>query len=189
VVDALQRRRVSRSGTGASTARAVRPQSSRSPWHSTTTSCTSSRASRARGASVPVFPIEAAEAVAARSSIRQGHYDPERVFANSFGIFVEDKYAVERIEVSLAPRWPRSCASHRWHRSQSRSRRRAHPRPLRVRLCPRSSAGAELRARGSRRGPPSLRRRIAHLARQMGGCTGSSRARARDRYPASGARS
>ena len=32
-------------------------------------------------------------------------YDPERVFADSFGIAVEDKYPVTRIEVSLAPKW------------------------------------------------------------------------------------
>ena len=64
-------------------------------------------------------------------------YDPERVFANSFGIAVEEKYPIEQIEVSLAPTWKPFVASHRWHRSQESFVRagRVHVR-LRVRLCP-----------------------------------------------------
>jgi predicted DNA-binding transcriptional regulator YafY len=64
-------------------------------------------------------------------------YDPERVFADSFGIFVEEKYAIEEIEVSFARRWEAFVQSHRWHRSQESFVHggRVHVR-LRVRLCP-----------------------------------------------------
>ena len=96
-------------------------------------------------------------------------YDPERVFADSFGIFVEEKYAVQWIEVSLAPRWAPFVRSHRWHRSQESSIRggRIHVR-LRVRVCPELVSwilgfGADVRVVK----PPELRRRIARLAQQM----------------------
>jgi len=69
--------------------------------------------------------IEAAEAVGGTFQYPdKDSYDPERVFANSFGIFVEDKYAVERIEVSLAPRWAAFVRSHAGIARRSRSRRR-----------------------------------------------------------------
>jgi predicted DNA-binding transcriptional regulator YafY len=96
-------------------------------------------------------------------------YDPERVFADSFGIFVEEKYAIEDLEVSLARRWAPFVQSHRWHRSQESFVRggRIHLR-LRVRLCPEViqwilGFGPEVRVVD----PPALRRRIARLAGQM----------------------
>jgi hypothetical protein len=95
-------------------------------------------------------------------------YDPERVFADSFGIFVNEQYGVQRIELSLARRWSTFVRSHRWHRSQESFVRggRVHVR-LRVRLCPEVVSwilgfGADARVIG----PPDLERRIAHLARQ-----------------------
>jgi len=114
--------------------------------------------------------IEAAEAVGGTFQYPdKDSYDPERVFADSFGIFVEESYPVERIEVSLAPRWAAFVRSHRWHRSQESFTQagRIHVR-LRVRLCPELVSwvlgfGPEARVVG----PPALRRRIAHLARQM----------------------
>jgi hypothetical protein len=114
--------------------------------------------------------IEDAEALAAtfRYPDKDG-YDPERVFADSFGIAVEEKYPVERIEVSLARRWEPFVHSHRWHRSQEAFLRggRIHVR-LKVRLCPEViswvlSFGPDARVVG----PPALRRRIAHLVQQM----------------------
>ena len=96
-------------------------------------------------------------------------YDPERVFADSFGIAVDEKYPVTRIEVSLAARWSAFVQSHRWHRSQESFVRggRIHLR-LRVRLCPEVVAwilgfGPDVRVVE----PKALRRRIARLARQM----------------------
>ena len=96
-------------------------------------------------------------------------YDPERVFADSFGIAVDEKYPVTRIEVSLAARWSAFVQSHRWHRSQESFVRggRIHVR-LRVRLCPEVVAwilgfGPDVRVVE----PKALRRRIARLARQM----------------------
>jgi len=96
-------------------------------------------------------------------------YDPERVFAESFGIFVDEKYPVETIEVSLAPRWATFVRSHRWHRSQESFVRngRVHVR-LMVRICPELVSwvlgfGPDARVVG----PPSLKQRIARLAREM----------------------
>jgi predicted DNA-binding transcriptional regulator YafY len=96
-------------------------------------------------------------------------YDPERVFADSFGVAVEEKYPVTRIEVSLAGNWAPFVQSHRWHRSQESFLRagRVHVR-LRVRLCPEVVAwilgfGPDARVVE----PKALQRRIARLARQM----------------------
>ena len=114
--------------------------------------------------------IEAAEAVGGTFQYPdKDAYDPERVFADSFGIFVDAWYPVENIEVSLSHRWAPFVRSHRWHRSQESFVRgdRVHVR-LRVRLCPEVVAwvlgfGPEVRVVN----PPALRRRIARLARQM----------------------
>src|SRR5947209_8908721 len=96
-------------------------------------------------------------------------YDPERVFADSFGIAVEEKYPIEEIEVSLAPMWKPFVKSHRWHRSQQSFVRagRVHVR-LRVRLCPEVVSwilgfGPAARVVG----PPALKRQIATLVRAM----------------------
>ena len=96
-------------------------------------------------------------------------YDPERVFADSFGIIVDDKYPIEQIEMSLAPRWASFVRSHRWHRSQESFVRsgRVHVR-LRVRVCPELVSwilgfGPEARVIG----PPRLKRQIGRLAQRM----------------------
>jgi len=114
--------------------------------------------------------IEAADAVGGTFQYPdKDSYDPERVFADSFGIFVDEDYPVQNVEVSLAPRWTAFVRSHRWHRSQESFVRagRVHVR-LRVRLCPEVVAwilgfGPDARVVG----PPVLKRRIARLARQM----------------------
>jgi len=96
-------------------------------------------------------------------------YDPERVFADSFGIFVDKRYPIEDIEVTLARRWATFVRSHRWHRSQESFVRagRVHVR-LRVRVCPELVSwilgfGADARVIG----PPFLKQRIARLTREM----------------------
>jgi predicted DNA-binding transcriptional regulator YafY len=114
--------------------------------------------------------IEAAEAAGGTFPYPdKDSYDPERVFADSFGIAVEEKYPVTRIEVSLSRGWASFVQSHRWHRSQESFERagRVHVR-LRVRLCPEVVAwilgfGPDVRVVE----PPALRRRIARLAQQM----------------------
>jgi len=114
--------------------------------------------------------IEAAEAIGGTFQYPdKDSYDPERVFADSFGIFVDEEFGVQNIEVSLSPRWAPFVRSHRWHRSQESFVRggRVHVR-LRVRLCPEVVAwilgfGADVRVVR----PPVLQRRIARLARQM----------------------
>jgi len=112
--------------------------------------------------------IEAADALGGTFQYPdKDSYDPARVFADSFGIFVDEDYPVQNIEVSLAPRWAAFVRSHRWHRSQESFVRsgRVHVR-LRVRLCPEVVAwilgfGPDARVVG----PPLLKRRIARLAR------------------------
>lgn len=114
--------------------------------------------------------IEAAEAAGrAFAYPDKDRYDPERIFADSFGIAVEEKYPVTQIEVSLSRNWTSFVQSHRWHRSQESFLRagRVHVR-LRVRLCPEVVAwilgfGADVRVVE----PKALRRRIARLAQQM----------------------
>jgi predicted DNA-binding transcriptional regulator YafY len=97
---------------------------------------------------------------------RTDSYDPERVFAESFGIFVDKRFPIEDIEVSLAPRWATFVRSHRWHRSQESFTRagRVHVR-LRVRICPEIVSwilgfGPDARVIH----PPLLKKRIARLA-------------------------
>src|SRR5207245_9785620 len=82
--------------------------------------------------------IETAEAVGGTfPSPDQDSYDPERVFADSFGIIVDHKSPIQQIEMNLAPRWASFVRSHRWHRSQESFVHpgRVHVR-LRVRVCP-----------------------------------------------------
>ena len=114
--------------------------------------------------------IEAAEATGGTFQYPdKDSYDPERVFADSFGIAVEEKYPVTSIEVSLAGKWSAFVQSHRWHRSQESSLRggRVHLR-LRVRLCPEVVAwilgfGPDVRVVA----PRALQRHIAQLAQRM----------------------
>ena len=114
--------------------------------------------------------IDAAESVGGTFQYPdKDRYDPERVFADSFGIFVDEKYPVQVVEVSLARRWATFVRSHRWHRSQEAFMRggRIHVR-MRVRLCPEVLAwvlgfGADVRVIG----PPALRERVARVAGQM----------------------
>jgi predicted DNA-binding transcriptional regulator YafY len=128
---------------------------------------------RARGR--PAHPyrfsrIETAEAVGGTFQYPdKDSYDPERVFADSFGIFVNERYPIQRVEVSLARRWGTFVRSHRWHRSQESFVRagRVHVR-LRVRICPEVVAwvlgfGSDVRVVG----PPALAKRIARLAQQL----------------------
>ena len=128
---------------------------------------------RARGGSAHPYRFSRIEAAEAAGGTFQypdkDSYDPERVFAESFGIFVDEKYPVEDIEVSLAPRWATFVRSHRWHRSQESfvHAGRIHVR-LRVRVCPEVvmwvlGFGADARVIA----PRSLGRRIAQLARRM----------------------
>ncbi|KFE66484.1 helix-turn-helix transcriptional regulator [Hyalangium minutum] len=48
----------------------------------------------------------------------KAEYDPEQVFARSFGIFMMEDQPVEHVELKLHARWAAHVKSHRWHRSQ-----------------------------------------------------------------------
>ncbi|MEZ4221380.1 MAG: WYL domain-containing protein [Polyangiaceae bacterium] len=45
-------------------------------------------------------------------------YDPERVFHDSFGIFISDTYPIEDIKLRLSQKSAVYASTHRWHRSQ-----------------------------------------------------------------------
>jgi len=48
----------------------------------------------------------------------KAEFDPEQVFARSFGIFAKEDQHVEHVELKLESRWAVHVKSHRWHRSQ-----------------------------------------------------------------------
>lgn len=66
----------------------------------------------------------------------KAEYDPERIFRDSFGIFVGDGQP-ERVVLRLTGRWAHYAETHRWH-SSHRSRREASDVlvEVRVRVCP-----------------------------------------------------
>jgi proteasome accessory factor B len=64
-------------------------------------------------------------------------YDPNRLFLDSFGIFIGADVDVQEIELKLQPKWATFASCHRWHRSQKVVRRDDHVMVrMRVRLCP-----------------------------------------------------
>lgn len=99
----------------------------------------------------------------------RAEYDPEQVFANSFGIFMSDGGPVHRVDVRLAPRWATHVRTHRWHRSQKATFSEHEVRvTIDVHLCPEVEAwvlgfGDEAEVIG----PPELREKIAKKARGM----------------------
>jgi predicted DNA-binding transcriptional regulator YafY len=65
----------------------------------------------------------------------RAEYDPEEVFRDSFGIFLDR--TVAKVVLRLHPRWATYARTHRWHDSQLVLVRRDHVRvELRVGLCP-----------------------------------------------------
>lgn len=67
----------------------------------------------------------------------KAEYDPDRLFADSFGVFVGAEYPVEEVHLKLTPRWSAFVEHHRWHRTQQVVRHPDHIAVwLRVRVCP-----------------------------------------------------
>lgn len=65
-------------------------------------------------------------------------YDPRQLFADSFGVFIDDRIPVVDVEVKLDSRWTTHARSHRWHSTQKvevLSSGEVLVR-LRVRVCP-----------------------------------------------------
>jgi predicted DNA-binding transcriptional regulator YafY len=88
-------------------------------------------------------------------------YDPEQVFRDSFGVFLD--LPVRAVELRLQKRWEVYARTHRWHDSQVVSVGSDHVKvKLRVRVCPELEAwilgfGAEAEVVR----PATLRRRMA----------------------------
>ena len=99
----------------------------------------------------------------------RAEYDPDQVFASSFGVFMSDSGPVQRVEVRLAARWATHVRTHRWHRSQSATFSEHEVRVmLDVHLCPEVEAwvlgfGDEAEVIG----PPEFREKVARKARAM----------------------
>lgn len=95
-------------------------------------------------------------------------YDPDRLFADSFGVFVGTEYPVEEVHLRLSPRWAAFVEHHRWHRTQQVVRHDDHVAlRLRVRVCPELEAwilsfGEQVEVVA----PPTLRRAIRARLRQ-----------------------
>ncbi len=65
----------------------------------------------------------------------RSEYDPEQVFRDSFGVFLDR--TVASVVLRLHPRWATYARTHRWHDSQVVVAERDHVRlELRVGLCP-----------------------------------------------------
>jgi predicted DNA-binding transcriptional regulator YafY len=95
-------------------------------------------------------------------------YDPEQVFRDSFGVFLD--LPVRAVELRLGKRWEVYARTHRWHDSQIVTVGADHVKvKLRVRVCPELEAwilgfGAEAEVVR----PADLRRRMAAHARGLG---------------------
>ena len=101
-------------------------------------------------------------------------YDPEQVFRDSFGIFLD--MPVHDVELRLHKQWATYAQSHRWHDSQVVDVADDHVSVrMRVRVCPELEAWilgfgeqAEVLA------PPELRAQIAGRAAALRGIYGES---------------
>lgn len=82
-----------------------------------------------------VTELEREEATFAYPS--KDEYDPDRLFVDSFGVFIGSEYPVEDVHLKLSPRWSVFVEHHRWHRTQEVTRYADHVAVrMRVRVCP-----------------------------------------------------
>lgn len=99
----------------------------------------------------------------------QTEYDPEQVFRDSIGVYVDDRFPVQDVEVLVSKRWKTFMESHRWHRSQRLiSTKLGYLLRMRVRICPeleRWVLGFGAEARVVR--PEALRARVARISGEM----------------------
>lgn len=92
----------------------------------------------------------------------KAEYDPDRLFANSFGVFVGAEYPVDTVHLKLSLRWAVFVEHHRWHRTHEVARCADHVAVrMRVRVCRELEAwilgfGEQVEVVG----PASLRRAI-----------------------------
>lgn len=96
-------------------------------------------------------------------------YEPDDLFADSLGVFVDPKYPIERVEIRLNARWAHYVRTHRWHRSQRTwsEQGRIHLE-LRLRLCPELTAWVlSFGPDADVVSPPQLRKKIGSLAKQL----------------------
>jgi predicted DNA-binding transcriptional regulator YafY len=96
-------------------------------------------------------------------------YDPEQIFRESIGVYVDEQFPVRDIAVRLSPKWVQFAQTHRWHMSQTSVEGPAGKElRLRVRQCPeleRWALGFGADAEVLR--PPELRKKVAWEARRM----------------------
>jgi predicted DNA-binding transcriptional regulator YafY len=94
-------------------------------------------------------------------------YSPERVFRDSLGIFVSERFDVEEVRIALRGNWARYAQTHRWHKSQLIALEGDRTVvTVRLRVCPEVEAwilafGEEAEVLS----PSALRSRIAKRAR------------------------
>lgn len=107
----------------------------------------------------------------------RSEYDPEQVFRDSIGVYVDEGFPVKDLEIRVSARWARFMRSHRWHRSQKVARsRRGYILKMRVRICPEVfrwalGFGAEAEVLE----PKGLRTRVSREAHRMAALYGRLR--------------
>lgn len=99
----------------------------------------------------------------------RSNYDPEQLFRDSIGIYLDDKYPVVQLRLKVSERWAQFMQSHRWHRSQFVERTPEGPiLKMRVRHCPELSRWAlGFGSEAEVLEPLTLRAEIAAVAEQM----------------------
>lgn len=117
----------------------------------------------------------------------RSEYDPEQIFRDSIGVYVDERFPVRDIEVRVSAWWARFMRSHRWHRSQKVTRARSgYVLKMRLRLCPEVTRWAlGFGAEAEVIEPKVLRTRVAGEARRMAALYETAHApRASTRSPA-----
>lgn len=67
----------------------------------------------------------------------KAEYDPDQLFADSFGVFIGAEHPVRNVELKLRSKWSTFVEHHRWHRTQKVVHVGDHVLVrLRVRVCP-----------------------------------------------------
>ena len=96
-------------------------------------------------------------------------YDPEQVFRESIGVYVDDQFPIREVSVRLGPKWVQFAQTHRWHTSQTTVLvPEGEELRIRVRQCPELERWAlGFGADAEVMQPPELRQKIAETARRM----------------------
>jgi predicted DNA-binding transcriptional regulator YafY len=108
-------------------------------------------------------------------------YDPEQLFRDSIGVYIDDKFPVEKVRLRVSPQWAQFMRSHRWHRSQQVDRSPdGYILSIRVRRCPELTRWAlGFGADAEVLEPAALRAEVADHVARMAALYGKNKRRRR----------